>query len=178
MAASAEGMPAAKRYRVARKASPFYAELLASLGPESELNQRIYLATFSRVLPTEALGPAYRDLRDLSREDVGLMVKDALDDPLPTGAGGRPRTEDGTSRVEFLAAARECHADGSPRVHVVVELRRRMRFMPAKYTLQQRHRVPSDWFSKSLPVVECRPLHPHPVADKGHGGLRHLDLVP
>ena len=147
MAAAADGAPARKRYRATKKVSPFYAEFLASLGPETELNQRIYLVTISRVLPSTTGVAAYRDLSTLSREDVGRMVKDAFDDPIATRAGGRPRGEDGGGRVEFLAVAKEFHADGSPHFHVVVKLRHRMRFMPAKATLQQRHHVPSHWSS-------------------------------
>ena len=63
----------------------------------------MYLATISRVLPRPAAGQAYRDLTGLTREDVGLMAKDAFDCPLGAGQGGRPRADDGTRRVEFLA---------------------------------------------------------------------------
>ena len=148
MAGSLDGAPVAKRYRVGRKVSPFYDDLLASLGPETELNQRIYLVTFSRVLPTVAGEQGCRDLSDLSREDVGLMVKDAVDNPLAAGGGGRPRADDGTSRVEFLAVARELHADGSPHFHAALKLKHRMRFMPVMWTLRQRHHAPSHWSSR------------------------------
>ena len=76
MAGPLEGAPVAKRYRAGHKVSPFYDELLASLGPETELNQRIYLVPFSRVLPTVGTDHPYRDLSLLSRQDVALMVKD------------------------------------------------------------------------------------------------------
>ena len=100
------------------------------------------------MLPTVGTEHAYRDLSLLSRQDVALMVQDAVDNPVGTGAGGRPRTEDGSSRVEFLAVARELHADGSPHFLVALKLRHRMRFMPVKWTLKQRHHVPSHWSSR------------------------------
>ena len=81
MAASRDGGPAAKRYTMAQKASPLYADLLASLGLETDLNQHIYLPTCSRVLPTSGAGEAFRDLKGSKRDDVGLMVKGAFDNP-------------------------------------------------------------------------------------------------
>ena len=147
MAAVADSEPAPKRLRLTGKVSPFYAELLESVGRETDLNQRVYLVTMSRVLPATAGGEAYRDLRALSRADVGHMVQDAFDNPVRTASGGRPRGEVEASHVKFLAVAKEYHADGAPHFHVVVKLRHRMRFNAAKLTLQQRHRVPSHWSS-------------------------------
>ena len=82
MAAVADSEPAPKRLRLAGKVSPFYADLLESVGREMDLNQRVYLVTISRVLPGSAGGEAYRDLRPLSRKDVGHMVQDAFDTTL------------------------------------------------------------------------------------------------
>ena len=132
---------------MSQKASAFYADLIATLGPEADLNQRVYLVTVSRVLPGNGAGHGYRDLAEVAREDVGRMVRDAFENPLTTGAGGRPRAGDAGSRVQFLAVAKEFHADGSPHFHIVVKLAHRMRFKPAKYTLQHRERMPSHWSS-------------------------------
>ena len=147
MASASAAEPAPKRYRAAQKVSPFYDELLTSLGPETDLNQRVYLVTMSRVLPAARAGHAYRNMAHLAREDVGRMVRDAFDQPLATGAGGRPRAEAAASPVEFLAVAKEYHADGSPHFHVVVKLTHRMRFRAAKKTLQDREHMPSHWSS-------------------------------
>ena len=66
---------------------------------------------------------------------------------METAAGGRPRRDDGSSRVEFVAVARELYADGTPHFHAVVKLRHRMRFLPAKAALQRRHLVATHWSS-------------------------------
>ena len=129
---------------MSQKASAFYADLIATLGPEADLNQRVYLVTVSRVLPGNGAGHGYRDLAEVAREDVGRMVRDAFENALTTGAGGRPRAGDAGSRVQFLAVAKGFHADGSPQFHIVVKLAHRMRFKPAKYTLQHRERMPSQ----------------------------------
>ena len=160
-----------------QKVSPFYAELLSSLGPETELNQRIYLVTMSRVLPTTVgLGP-YRDLTTVTREDVGQMVKDAFDDPLATGAGGRPRAADRPSCVKFIAVAQEYHKDGSPHFHVVVRLGHRMRFHACEEHAPSAapHRQPL--VLNAFRALECRAVHPHPLrgeAPRRHG---HLDMA-
>ena len=147
MAAAPDAAPARKRYRVTRKVPPFYADFLGSLGPETDLNQRVYLVTLSRVFRAMAPGHGYRDLADVTREDVGRMVRDAFEHPLRTQAGGRPRAGVPEPLVHFLAVAKEYHADGSPHFHIVVKLAHRMRFKAAKYTLQHREGLPSHWSS-------------------------------
>ena len=147
MASAGTPEPAPKRYRAAQKVSTFYDELLTTLGPEADLNQRVYLVTMSRVLPAVRTDHGYRNLAELTREDVGRMVREAFDHPLASRAGGRPRGDDAPSRVQLLAVAKEFHADGCAHFHVVVKLTHRMRFRAAKYTLQEREHVPSHWSS-------------------------------
>ena len=157
MAAVPDAAPAPKRYRVTQKVSPFYVALLASLGPETDLNQRVYLVTVSRVFRGTAAGHGYRDLAEVTREDVGRMVRDAFEHPLNTQAGGRPRA-DGAERLVFLVAvAKEYHADGSPHFHIVVKFAHRMRFKAAKYTVQHREGLPTI---VAFPALDRHPLHP------------------
>ena len=140
--------PQSKRLRVRSKSSPFYMSLLEEVGRESaEATQRIYLATFSRVLP-KASTQQYRDLRGLTRQELEGMIRDAFDNPVPSASGGRPRAagREGTL-VRLVAVAQEFHADGSPHFHTVILLRHRMRFKMAKVTLQERHKLPSHWSS-------------------------------
>jgi len=132
------------------KTSPFYTGLLDAVGRESNsASQRIYLVTMSRVLPGAAGSPEYRNLEDLTRQNVGDMVRDAFENPLPSTAGGRPRVaEQGRALVEMMAVAKEPHADGSHHFHVAMKLGHRMSFSRAKATLKERHQLPSHFSSK------------------------------
>lgn len=126
--------------------------LLDEGGEEANAVQRVYLVTISRVIAARLEdGRPYKDLATMSREDVGLAIRDALDNPLPTGArGGRPRAAavdgvDQASLVSFLVVFRERHADGSVHFHIVVKLAKNFRFGSAKHTLCIRHCLPSHW---------------------------------
>ena len=141
--------PAQKRFRVLKKSSSLYVTLKDSVGREgTDLNQQVYLVTFSRVLPTEPWAQQCRDLAQTSRKDVADMLQDAFENPTVCSAGGRPRAADGDKDIlDLVLVAKEHHADGSPHFHAVVKLRRRMRFKAAKRTLQERHNMPSHWSS-------------------------------
>ena len=141
--------PQSKRLRVMSKSSPFYVHLLEAMGREKgDANQVVYLVTISRVLPKISTQQEYRDLRDLTRQGLEGMIPDSFDNPIPSASGGRPRTAGGEGKlVMVVAVALECHADGSPHFHVVIQLRHRMRFKMAKLTLQERHKLPSHWSS-------------------------------
>ena len=138
--------PAPKRFRVTQKAPAFSAPFRCSLGTEvGDANQQVYLVTISRVLPGKV--SEYRNISELTREQICNMVRDAFDNPLaaPSGAG-RPRTAlEGRALVQLVVVAKESHEDGSPHFHVVARLGHRMRFKQAKHTLTVRHKIPSHW---------------------------------
>ena len=137
---------AAKRTRLSQKTPAFWKEFRDSLGEEaSAANQQVYMVTFSRVLPGSAIHK--RGLVQLTRSQIGEMLHDSFSNPVPSASGaGRPRAlDEGRALVEFLAVAKELHADGSPHYHAVVRLSQRMRFKQAKHTLMGRHQLPSHW---------------------------------
>ena len=109
--------------------------------------QWVYLVTLSRV--TEAAlpdGRPYQDLNAVSREQVAAAVADSFNDPLRPVAGGRPRADGPRPPiVSMLIAFQEKHQDGDAHFHVVVKLARSYRFMAAKRTLRERHRLPSHF---------------------------------
>ena len=136
---------AAKRRRLSQKVAPYARAFRATLGDEAaNAVQCVYLITISRVLSDAATN--YRDMRELSRQAVCNMVRDAFDNPAASQSGaGRPRAGGQQSVVKFVAVAQESHEDGSPHFHVVVRLNKCMRWGLAKHTLTTRHRVPSHW---------------------------------
>ena len=77
---------------------------LADLGPEDEAwKARVYLITFSRILPSTLAVGELQDLEALTRADVRDAVCDAWQRPLPDQAGrGRPRTEDGPRVLKLV----------------------------------------------------------------------------
>ena len=164
MDAALGAAPTQKRYRATQKVSPFYADLLASVGPESELNQRIYLVTISRVLCSTAGGGGYRDLSTLSREDVGRMVKDAFDNPIVTGAGGRPRGADSASRVEFLAVA--IPRGRGPTLPRSREAPAQDAFHACKGKSPTTPPHTEPLVIDAFAAVECRTLHPRAVSEE------------
>ena len=126
--------PLAKRSRFTKKAPEWLTDFCDSLGQEQEgTNLQVYLVTFSRVFAGTAV--AYRDLRTVTKPELAVMVRDALENPIAPSRGGRPRASnngDDTSLVELVAVAQEEHRDGSPHFHVALRLVHRMRFKPAK----------------------------------------------
>lgn len=122
------------------------AKKVEALGEESPTaKQVVYLVTISRVLPETLLATDLRNVAELSRVEVGDLVRDALDDPSHGAQGGRPRGGSAASAVVKLVVFREQHSSGEPHYHVAVKLARSMRFAPAKATLRARHKLPSHW---------------------------------
>ena len=108
--------------------------------------QYVYFVTISRVLlSTWATHVGFRDLTQVSREDVAMAVKDALAHPLAGPRGGRPRAAGAIDRVKALVVFKELHADESVHYHVVVRLASPCRFEGAKRALRERHGMPSHW---------------------------------
>ena len=142
----ASSAPVPKRFRATMKVAPYSKAFRDSLGGEMlDGNQRIFLVTISRVLPGNAT--EYRNLRDVTRDEVCAMIRDALVNPVaPPSGAGRPRTVvEGRNLVEMMVVAKESHEDGSPHFHAAVRLTHRMRFKAAKFTLMARHKLPSHW---------------------------------
>ena len=111
--------------------------------------QEIYLVTISRIHDTTlANGLQYQDLQGMERREIGDAIRDAFDNPVTSGVrGGRPRRqhEEALSVIVFLVVFREHHGDGGVHFHIVVKLRKQMRFAAAKRTLMVRHRLPSHF---------------------------------
>ena len=67
---------------------------VSEVGEEKEgVGKRLYLITFSRLLldTSDVANADLRDFATLSREQVGIAVREAFNDPLPPqGGGGRP----------------------------------------------------------------------------------------
>ena len=94
-----------KRCRISQKSPPWYQAFRESLGSETVgANQRVYLVTFSRAFPGTVA--EHRDLGEVSKANVATYIRDALDNPTVTAAGGRPRgAGDATPLVELVAVA-------------------------------------------------------------------------
>ena len=126
---------------------PFLQQVLDMKGERDGARQEIYFVTISRVL--ETISPVgvleFQDISKMTREDVAKAIRDAFDNPLPSGArGGRPRSSE-DSAVALVIVFQEQHADGSVHYHVVVKLLRQQRFISAKRTLRERHGLPSHF---------------------------------
>lgn len=105
--------------------------------------QRVYLCTIARILPaTLQSSEDLKDIRQLTRQEVGDSVRDAFNAPVAAGAG-RPVTN--SNAVEKLAVFQEAHCDGEPHFHIAVLLSADRSWLPAKRTLRVRHRLPSHW---------------------------------
>ena len=126
--------------------APFIEQALANGKEDPRARQQVYLVTVSRVLPaTLANVPGFRDLAQLSREDIANAMRDALENPMKGDGGGRPRPSEPSSRVSALVVFQEAHADQSVHFHVVVRLTAYSRFAAAKRTLREKHGLPSHW---------------------------------
>ncbi|CAE8671507.1 unnamed protein product, partial [Polarella glacialis] len=101
----------------------FMARIISQLGDECASNSMVYLITRSNVLPETLAASELRDVASLSREEVGTCILDALDNPLVSARGGRPRTrEAGVKVVKKLAVFEEEHASRLPHYHIAVLL--------------------------------------------------------
>ena len=126
------------------------ARIINDMGSEEvSTKRRVYLGTFSHVLPETAEIQGLCDPSALSREDVAGYVRDAWDNPCASRAG-RPR---GSAQAELTPASlvdklivfRELHASGGVHFHVAIKLSRSMRLLPAKQTLRERYQLASHW---------------------------------
>jgi hypothetical protein len=124
----------------------FMARIISQLGDECASNSMVYLITISNVLPETLAASELRDVASLSREEVGTCILDALDNPLVSARGGRPRTrEAGVKVVKKLAVFEEEHASRLPHYHIAVLLFQARGFASAKRTLRERHQLASHW---------------------------------
>ena len=118
------------------------------LGEEDDKARKFfYLITFSRILPETlaVAGGALRDVATLQRKEIGRLVLNAFNEPLPPmGGGGRPR-RDSKGVVRKIAVFLEQHADGSKHFHVAVYLNTQVRWSPVKRTLRVRERLASHF---------------------------------
>ena len=130
---------------------PLVEQALDARSEQAGAVQRVYLITISRALDALLLdGSQYKDLRLMSRADIGDAIRDVVDNVLTVGRqGGRPRSRPGhageSSVVSFVVVFRELHAEGSVHFHAVLKLSRPFRFAGAKRALQDRHGLPSHW---------------------------------
>jgi len=123
----------------------WFRALEAESGAENEdANQYVYLATVSHILPETLAATDLCDISGLTRQEVGEMFMDALNNPDAQSTGGRPRKDQG-QRVEKIVVFKELHEDGSPHFHVCIKLCNHMRFVATKKTLRGRHKLPSHW---------------------------------
>ena len=138
-------MPAAKRLRARGKISALAMALLFEIGREdSSLNQRVYLVTLSHVLVDARVDKGLRDVQTLTRKEVLAMIRDAVNNPVASTLGGRPRTTD-AERIEKAYVFQEQHADGSKHFHIALKFFNRLRFNLVKQTLRDRYKVASHW---------------------------------
>ena len=118
--------------------------LVAEHGVEDPgANQHVYLASVSRVLPETLAATDLCDITVITRQQIGEMFLDAVNNPAIQGAG-RPRKDD-VGRVEKIVVFKELHEDGTPHFRVAIKLRGNMRFAAVKKTLRSRHKLPSHW---------------------------------
>lgn len=117
------------------------AKIVKELGPEKADHRGwVYLATVSRVL--EQTRESNQDLCEialLSREDIAVKFRDAFDNPLRAGKGGRPSGTTGI--VKYLVVVQEEHEGGEVHFHVALKLNTQRQFLPVKKTLRTRHRL-------------------------------------
>lgn len=124
------------------------AEQDGAAGEHAELGEElptfrswVYLATVANVRPeTLAADQTLQDVAALSRQDVATCFRDAFDNPLQNGKGGRPCARNGPV-VRRLVVVRESHSSGLPHFHVALQLRSQRCFLPAKKTLRARHKL-------------------------------------
>ena len=124
---------------------------LLELGPETlkdSTGQYVYLVTLSRVLAsTLDAAPHLCDPSGWSRQQVLDAVWDAMENPCVTTRGGRPRDAEQGGIILKEIVVREKHTDESYHFHVGLHLRTKQRFLAAKRTLLERHRLASHWSS-------------------------------
>ncbi len=69
-------------------------DFLKRLGTEElSANQYVYLVAVSRVLPSLVAAGAFWDISALEHHEIADMVRDTIDNPEASAAGGRPPAE-------------------------------------------------------------------------------------
>lgn len=127
----------------------------AAAGEHAELGEElptfrswVYLATVANLRPeTLAADQTLQDVGALSRQDIARSFRDAFDNPLQNGKGGRPCARKGPV-VRRLVVVRESHSSGLPHFHVALRLRAQRCFLPAKKTLRARHGLAVHFFRR------------------------------
>lgn len=126
-------------------------QLIQALGPEDPSQKlRVYMGTFSRVLPETAEMQGLKNVADMTRQELAVCIRDAWNQPNHY-VGARRVPDEGVNEgeindiIEKMLVAREEHADGDVHCHVAIRLSRSLRFRPAKMTLLQRHKLASHW---------------------------------
>ena len=124
--------------------------IIQALGSEDGgRKERVYLGTFSRVLPETRDMQGLRDVADLSRQELADCIRDSWNNPVNVGAG-RPRQVEPDEAeiqevIDKMVVVREAHASGDVHCHVALKLCKSLRFRPAKAALLQRHHLASHW---------------------------------
>ena len=126
------------------------AAIIQGMGAENQgCKNRVYLGTFSHLLPETIDVQGLLDPKDLTREQVARAVMDAWNNPIQSNRGGRPRAANAAGTdgavVEKLVVFREHHASGGVHFHIAVKLTRSLSFLRAKTTLRERHCLASHW---------------------------------
>ena len=163
----------------------FMKQCIEDIGAENEAGKcLVYLITVARVLAETMNTTDLADVKSFSKEDILKKVTDAIENTeRPGKLGGRMRqkAKEGEKLLELIVVFSETHATGEMHFHIVVKLRRTMRFLPFKRALRQRHRLASHWScnhaqlysalrycstpSARKPVVDVKPLCDPPNLD-------------
>ena len=91
--------------------------IIQALGSEDGgRKERVYLGTFSRVLPETRDMQGLRDVADLSRQELADCIRDSWNNPVNVGAG-RPRQVEPDEAeiqevIDKMVVVREAHASG------------------------------------------------------------------
>ena len=121
-----------------------FAESLPTELSSNHRSQSVYLCTIARVLPGTLQAADFKDVRRMTRQQIGDCVRAAFNDPIvEPGQAGRRAVE--AEVVKKLAVFQEAHEDGEPHFHIAILLNAERRWLVAKRTLQIRNRLPSHW---------------------------------
>ena len=87
------------------------------------VRNRVYLLSFSRLLPETLVGAqgGLRSLNTLTRRQLADFIREAFENPAESDRGGRPRAREGPL-VRKVVVVCEKHEDGSYHFHAAVLL--------------------------------------------------------
>ena len=167
-----------RRARIRAKEPSWGKAFRDSLGQENNgAVQFIYLVTFSRTLP--GAGFQYRDLNTVSRQELASMVRDAFDDPIMSGMGGRPRNDrGGQPPVELVVVAKEAHSDGSPHFHAVVKLFSKNAFQGSEGNFDRTPQARQSLVLYPPAALVSLAVHSHPICQQATSGRGVVCLDP